>query len=146
MIIPCHDFFSIISSTERKYFSIKYSHFLVAYGEYDTLEYSGIWLITVVMSIWGMSAALVAGVIAALSVFAAQSMTHQNPVRGAMSAKTLRSSRWNRPPGARAILDDDTVGRKKIFMIQLQGHVSHLLNSNVAKYFCNCVFLVCIYH
>lgn len=79
------------------------------------------------MSIYGMSAALVAGIIAALSVYAVQSITHQNPVRGTMCAKTLRSSRLNRPPGAKSILDDDRVGRKRIFVIQLQGHVSPLL-------------------
>ena len=75
------------------------------------------------MSFYGMSAALVAGIIASLSVYAVQSITHQNPIRGAMIATTLRSSRWNRPSEARDILDDFDVGRRKIFVIQLQGHV-----------------------
>ena len=98
-----------------------------AYGKFDSLEYTGIWAITLMMSIYGMSAALVAGIISALSVYAVQSITHQNPVRGAMSAKTLRSSRLNRPPGAKAILDSDDMGRRKIFVIQLQGHVSYFI-------------------
>lgn len=87
------------------------------------------------MSIYGMSAALVAGIIAALSVYAVQSITHQIPVRGTMCAKTLRSSRLNRPLGAKAILDDDTLGRKRIFVIQLQGHIffgnAVLLNESI---------------
>ena len=99
-------------------------YILSAYGKFDRLEYTGIWAITLMMSIYGMSAALIAGIISALSVYAVQSITHQNPVRGAMSAKTLRSSRLNRPPGAKAILDSDDMGRRKIFVIQLQGHVS----------------------
>lgn len=43
-----------------------------AFGNYDILEYTGIWVIALVMTIWGMSAALVAGVIAAMSTYAVQ--------------------------------------------------------------------------
>ena len=32
-----------------------------SYGKFDLLEYSGIWLIVVVMSVYGMEAAMVAG-------------------------------------------------------------------------------------
>ena len=31
-----------------------------AFGNYDHLEYAGIWAITLVMTIWGMTAALIA--------------------------------------------------------------------------------------
>ena len=43
-----------------------------AYGKYDKLEYAGIWAITIAMTVWGMTAALVTGVIAALSTYAVQ--------------------------------------------------------------------------
>jgi SulP family sulfate permease len=45
---------------------------MLAFGNYDILEYTGIWVITLVMTIWGMSAALIAGVIAAMSTYAVQ--------------------------------------------------------------------------
>jgi SulP family sulfate permease len=48
------------------------SLFLSAFGNYDHFEYAGIWLITVVMTVWGMTAALIAGIIAALSTYAVQ--------------------------------------------------------------------------
>lgn len=94
-----------------------------SWGDYDALEYSGIWLITVVMVVFGMSAALIAGAVAALSVYLFQSITHQNPIKGQMSAASLRSSAWNRSIEARAILDDKTTGRHKIHLILLQGHI-----------------------
>lgn len=96
----------------------------VAYGNFDYIEYSGIWLITIVMSTYGMEAALVAGVAAALSTYVVQSITYQNPIRSIRSAKTLRSSARNRLLAAAKILDDDYVGRGRILLIQLQGHVS----------------------
>ncbi|KAL7470034.1 hypothetical protein ACHAXS_010286, partial [Conticribra weissflogii] len=77
-----------------------------SYHDYDRLEYSGIWLITVVMITFGMDAALVAGIIAALSTYAVQSITYQYPIRGAMTAARLRSSAWNRSLGAQEILMD----------------------------------------
>ncbi|KAL3942613.1 MAG: hypothetical protein SGBAC_003214 [Bacillariaceae sp.] len=43
-----------------------------SFGNYDILEYTGIWVIALVMTIWGMSAALIAGVIAAMSTYAVQ--------------------------------------------------------------------------
>ena len=45
---------------------------LAAFGNYDYLEYTGIWVIALVMTTWGMTAALIAGVIAALSTYAVQ--------------------------------------------------------------------------
>ena len=94
-----------------------------SWGDYDALEYSGIWLITVVMVVFGMSAALIAGAVAALSVYLFQSITHQNPIKGQMSAASLRSSAWNRSIEAREILEDKTTGRHKIHLILLQGHI-----------------------
>eukprot|EP00550_Attheya_septentrionalis_P000409 CAMPEP_0198293740 /NCGR_PEP_ID=MMETSP1449-20131203/18720_1 /TAXON_ID=420275 /ORGANISM="Attheya septentrionalis, Strain CCMP2084" /LENGTH=995 /DNA_ID=CAMNT_0043993451 /DNA_START=40 /DNA_END=3027 /DNA_ORIENTATION=- len=94
-----------------------------SYGNFDYIEYSGIWLITIVMSTYGMEAALVAGVAAALSTYVVQSITYQNPIRSIRSAKTLRSSARNRLLAAAKILDDDYVGRGRILLIQLQGHL-----------------------
>lgn len=96
---------------------------MIAYGKYDRIEYTGIWAITTIMSLFGMSAGIITGVISALSVYAFQSITYVNPVRGAMCAKTLRSSRWNRQKKALMILDDPIQGRGNIFVIQLQGHI-----------------------
>jgi hypothetical protein len=48
------------------------SNFSIAYGNYDHIEYAGIWIIALVMTIWGMTAAMIAGVIAALSTYAVQ--------------------------------------------------------------------------
>ena len=94
-----------------------------SFRDYDRLEYSGIWLITVVMVVFGMDAALVAGVIAALSTYAVQSITYQYPIRGAMTAARLRSSAWNRSVDAQEILLDRMKGRQRIYVIQMQGHI-----------------------
>lgn len=101
-----------------------------AYGNYDLIEYGGIWLITIVMTAQGMTAALIAGIIAALSTYAVQSITHHYPIRGVMTAESLRSSRWTRSQAAVAILDDETWGRKRILVLQLQGHVSANTNTD----------------
>lgn len=95
-------------------------------GKFDHLEYAGIWLITIVMTVWGMSAALIAGIITALSTYAVQSITHLNPIRSIITASTLRSSSWERTAEDLIILDDERMGRNKILAIQLQGHVSVL--------------------
>jgi SulP family sulfate permease len=94
-----------------------------SYGHYDYLEYIGIWTITIVMTLSGMEAALLAGVISALLTYAIQSVTYPKPIRGSMTAATLRSSAWNRCPEAFEILDSKENGRVKIFVIQLQGHL-----------------------
>lgn len=94
-----------------------------SYDEYDRLEYAGIWLITLVMVSIGMDAALIAGIIAALSTYAAQSIAYQYPIRGAMTAARLRSSAWNRSSEAEKILMDPVSGRQRIFVIQMQGHI-----------------------
>jgi SulP family sulfate permease len=94
-----------------------------SYKDYDKLEYSGILLIMIVMVTFGMDAALVAGVVAALSTFLAQSIVYQDPIRGAMSGARLQSSAWNRTTEAQQILVDPKKGRQRIYVIQLQGHI-----------------------
>lgn len=97
-----------------------------SFGNYDVLEYAGIWAITLVMTIWGINVALIVGVIAALTTYAVQSISNHNPIRQVMTASTLRSSAWSRCNASRQILDDDTTGRSRILIFQLQGHVSFL--------------------
>ena len=97
-------------------------------GQYDNFEYAGIWLIAVVMTIWGMTAALIAGVISALSTYAAQSINYHDPIRQVLTATSLRSSTWTRSASARSILENDRTGRSRILIFQLQGHVSYDTN------------------
>lgn len=66
---------------------------------------------------------MIAGVIAALSTYAMQSITYLNPIRGSMSAETLRSSHRSRNHLATAVIDDPINGRTRIIVIQLQGHL-----------------------
>lgn len=94
-----------------------------SYGKFDLLEYSGIWLIVIVMSIFGMESAMVAGGIAAVSTYAVQNVAYLNPIRGVMPATTLRSSDWNRNASSEAILVDSDIGRSRILVVQLQGHL-----------------------
>lgn len=101
-----------------------------SYGKYDHLEYAGIWAIALVMTIWGMTAALIAGVIAALTTYAVQSINYQSPIRQIMTASTLRSSAWTRCMKSREILENETTGRARILIFQLQGH---LFFGNVAQ-------------
>lgn len=94
-----------------------------SYEDYDWLEYSGIILICCTMVIGGMDAALVAGVIAALSTFLVQSMVYQDPIRGVVNGARLRSSAWNRSAETQRILLNSETGRSRILVIQLQGHI-----------------------
>lgn len=94
-----------------------------SYGKFDWLEYSGVWLIVTVMTVYGMEAAMIAGGIAAVSTYAVQSVAYLTPIRGVMPATTLRSSHWNRSHKANEILDDPVEGRSRIFVVQLQGHL-----------------------
>jgi SulP family sulfate permease len=92
-------------------------------GKFDRFEYCGIWLITLSMTLHGMTAALLAGLIVALSTFALQSMTNLDPIFRVISAATLRSSAWNRSAEASKILDDKLRGRSRILVVSLQGHL-----------------------
>jgi SulP family sulfate permease len=75
------------------------------------------------MTLYGMDAAMMAGVLSAVTVFVTQNMTYIDPVRGTMSAETLRSDERNRSHKARALLDSPSTGRSRILVIQLQGHL-----------------------
>jgi len=94
-----------------------------SYGKFDLLEYAGIWLIVIVMSVYGMEAAMIAGGVAAVSTYAVQNVAYLSPIRGIMPATTLRSSHWNRIAASEAILVDSDVGRSRILVVQLQGHL-----------------------
>jgi SulP family sulfate permease len=95
-----------------------------SWGSYDYLEYAGILFIAVVMTAFGMTAALLAGIITALSTYAVQSITNLNPIFRIMSASTLRtSSSWKRSSAANDILDSNTSGRARVSIVQLQGHL-----------------------
>jgi len=79
-------------------------------GKFNTLEYSGTWLIVIVMTLYGMEAAMVAGAIAAVSTYTVQSITYLNPLRGSMSAETIRSSYRSRNHRASAVINDPMNG------------------------------------
>ncbi len=63
------------------------------------------------------------GAIAAVSTYAVQTVAYLEPVRGKMSAATLKSSQRNRGFEANVILDSVEHGRCRILVIQLQGHL-----------------------
>ena len=92
-------------------------------GTYDYFEYTGIWMIVIIMAVFGIEAALLAGAVTALLTYVIQSVQHVQSVRGAMSGATLRSSAYNRSMDEFAILDSDVTGRIRIVVIQLQGHL-----------------------
>jgi SulP family sulfate permease len=95
-----------------------------SWGSYDRLEYAGILFIALVMTTSGMTAALLAGIIAALSTYAVQSITNMEPILRIMSASTLRSSSsWTRSFAANEILNGDATGRARVLIVQLQGHL-----------------------
>jgi len=94
-----------------------------SFGKYDIIEYTGILAIAFVMTLFGMEAALGAGAVSALLTYAIQSVAYPKPIRGEMTAATLRSSALNRSPSAFEILDNNETGRLRICVIQLQGHL-----------------------
>lgn len=66
---------------------------------------------------------MIAGVIAAVSTYAFQSITYLSPIRGSMPATTLRSSVRTREHKAQDILNSSGSGRNRILVVQLQGHL-----------------------
>jgi sulfate permease, SulP family len=103
-----------------------------SYDKFDRLEYFGIWMIVLVMATYGMEGAMIAGIIAAVSTYAVQSITYLNPIRGFMPGSTLRScGSKNHCTQADAILESPTLGRHRILVIQLQGH---LFFGNMAQF------------
>ncbi len=63
------------------------------------------------------------GAVAAVLTYAVQTVAYLDPVRGNMSAATLRSSQRNYGFEANTILDSVENGRNRILVIQLQGHL-----------------------
>ena len=108
------------------------------YGKFEKLEYMGIWLIAIVMTMYGMNAAMIAGGISAVSTYAVQTVAYMHPIRGQMTAVTLRSSRRNRNHKASTILEESDIGRSRILVIQLQGHLFFgnvaQLNQSISEY------------
>lgn len=94
-----------------------------SYGKFDQLEYASIWIITIVMTIWGINAAMLAGAVTAITTYLVQNTAYVAPVRGYMSATTLRSSQYNRGHKQQGILNDPVAGRGRILVVQLQGHL-----------------------
>jgi SulP family sulfate permease len=84
---------------------------------FDHFEYATILIITLVMTVAGMTAGLAFGVICACLTFTLQESNFITPVRGHMSARTLRSTQW-RSQSAREILDNK-MSHVRVF--QLQG-------------------------
>jgi len=101
-----------------------------SYSKFDMLEYGSVLLIIIVMNIFGMDNAMIAGLLTGAFTFVAQNLAYTNPVRGSMSAATLRSDNRQRTYKARAILEDHITGRSRILVIQFQGH---LFFGNVAN-------------
>lgn len=94
-----------------------------SYAEYDAIEYGGIVAITLVMTSMGMTPALVAGIVVAMTTYAMQSVQNLDPIFKITSATTLRSSKWTRPQKALEVLASPTKGRSQIMIIQLQGNI-----------------------
>ena len=69
-----------------------------------------------------MTAALIAGLLAAVVTYALQTSVHKDPVRLVCDATELPSSR-HRNITQMKILDDPVKGRSRIAIIQLQGHI-----------------------
>ena len=57
------------------------SLFSLFYSPWIDLEYTGIWSIALVMTLFGMEAALVAGAVSALLTYAIQSAAYPKPIR-----------------------------------------------------------------
>jgi len=94
-----------------------------SFEEYDKIEYAGIVAIVLVMTFMGMTPALIAGVVVAMTTYAMQSVQNLDPIFKITSATTLRSSAWTRPSKALAVLDSVEHGRSKIMIVQLQGNL-----------------------
>ena len=75
------------------------------------------------MTFMGMTPALIAGIIVAMTTYALQSVQNINPIFKITTASTLRSSAWTRPPEALTVLDSSATGRSRIMVIQLQGNI-----------------------
>ncbi|KAF0700441.1 Aste57867_9025 [Aphanomyces stellatus] len=88
------------------------------YAELDRFEYATVWIIALTMTFWGMNEGLAVGALLACITFVAQSAP-AGPLRGSMSAATLRSSAW------RSTADLETLDRvsRNVHVVQLKGHL-----------------------
>lgn len=91
------------------------------YDELDLMELGTVWVIAACMTFWGMNQGLAVGALLACMTFVMQSASTPTnaPIRGSMSAATLRSSAW-RTTEELDILDKET---RFVHAIQLKGHL-----------------------
>jgi MFS superfamily sulfate permease-like transporter len=90
-----------------------------SYGGFDRFEYASIVLITATMTAYGMTAGLGAGVVLAAVTFTSQTSKYIFPIRGQMTAATVRSTARR----SEAFYDILHVNSKRIHIIQLQGNI-----------------------
>lgn len=90
-----------------------------SWGAFDAIEYSSVVAITVVMTIFGMTAGLGLGVLCAAMTFTLQASWKVDPIRGKMCGRTLQSTSW-RSAGEMTTLDRYS---RHIVAIQLQGNI-----------------------
>ncbi|KDO35699.1 hypothetical protein SPRG_00496 [Saprolegnia parasitica CBS 223.65] len=103
------------------------------YHELDLFEYTNVWIIALTMTFWGMNeVGLAVGALLACITFVVQSAP-AGPLRGSMSAATLRSTAW-RSTADLEILD---CMMRNVHVVQLKGHLFfgniHKLSEYVAK-------------
>uniref|UniRef100_H3HAS3 Sulfate Permease (SulP) Family n=3 Tax=Phytophthora ramorum TaxID=164328 RepID=H3HAS3_PHYRM len=91
------------------------------YDQLDALELGTVWAIAGTMTFWGMNQGLAVGALLACMTFVMQSArTPTNaPIRGSMSAATLRSHTW-RTTDELDMLDREC---RNIHVVQLKGHL-----------------------
>ncbi|CAH0478338.1 unnamed protein product [Peronospora belbahrii] len=91
------------------------------YDQLDALELGTVWVIAGTMTFWGMNQGLAVGALLACMTFVMQSArTPTNaPIRGSMSAATLRSHTW-RTTDELDVLDREC---RNIHVVQLKGHL-----------------------
>jgi SulP family sulfate permease len=91
------------------------------YDELDALELGTVWVIAATMTFWGMNQGLAVGALLACMTFVMQSASTPTnaPIRGSMSAATLRSNVW-RTTEELDVLDRES---RYIHVVQLKGHL-----------------------
>lgn len=91
------------------------------YDELDVMELGTVWVIAACMTFWGMNQGLAVGALLACMTFVMQSARAPTnaPIRGSMSAATLRSSAW-RTTEELDMLDKEC---RFVHAIQLKGHL-----------------------
>lgn len=91
------------------------------YDELDAMELGTVWVIAATMTFWGMNQGLAVGALLACLTFVMQSASTPTnaPIRGSMSAATLRSNVW-RTTEELDVLDHES---RSIHVVQLKGHL-----------------------